>query len=254
MPRPHGNIRLYLPSRLLCGTTIRLDGRSAHYLGAVMRAAPGTPLRMFNEQDGEWQARLSAQHKRCWEALIERQTRPAAAEPGPVIAVGSIRRERMELAVEKATELGVQRIHPLLTERTAHRHPSPERLRAIAIEAAEQCGRLTVPEIAAAEPLAAFLDAQPRDQRLFLLHPDPSAVPFAVAVGGSWRDPPTPAGLTFLIGPEGGWSEQEVDRVLRVPDAVPLSLGPRVLRSETAVIAALACYQAIAAAVPSPTS
>jgi 16S rRNA (uracil1498-N3)-methyltransferase len=254
MPRPHGNIRLYLTSRLLCGTTIRLEGRSAHYLGTVMRAEPGMPLRVFNEQDGEWQATLSGQHKRCWDALIETQTRPATAEPGPTIAVGSIRRERMELAVEKATELGVQRIQPLLTERTAHRHPSPERLRAIAIEAAEQCGRLTIPEIAAAGPFAAFLDGQPRDQRLFLLHPSPSALPFAIAIGGWRRDHPAPPPMTFLIGPEGGWSEQEVERVLRLPDAVPVSLGPRVLRAETAVIAALACYQAIIAAAPSPIS
>jgi 16S rRNA (uracil1498-N3)-methyltransferase len=254
MQRPHGNIRLYLPLPLQSGTAVRLEGRNAHYLGTVMRAGPGTFLRVFNEQDGEWQATLGAPHKRSWEALIEGQTRPAAPEPGPVIALGSIRRERMELATEKATELGAQGIQPLLTERTAHRHPSPERLRAIAIEAAEQCGRMTIPEIATAEHLAGFIERQPVHHRVFLLDLTPSAIPLAAALEAWQRDAPLSPAVTFIIGPEGGWSEPEINRVLRLPAAVPVSLGPRVLRSETAAMAALACYQAFVGAGPAPTS
>jgi 16S rRNA (uracil1498-N3)-methyltransferase len=210
-----------------------LEEAQSRYLGTVMRRAVGDRLRLFNGRDGEWQARIVTLGKRGVLAEAEAMLRPQAPEPDHWLLLSIIKREALEWAVEKATELGASEIHLLITARSQPARPNPERLRAIAIEAAEQCERLTVPVIHPPRPLDAVL----RDW--------PTGRPLVAAIERGGDAPPDgrsgPAGL--LIGPEGGFDPKELDAMRRLPFLVPASLGPLILRAETAAIVGLALLQ-----------
>jgi 16S rRNA (uracil1498-N3)-methyltransferase len=210
-----------------------LDEARSRYLGAVMRRAVGDRLRLFNGRDGEWQARIVTLGKRGALAEAEALLRPQAAEDDHWLLLSIIKREALEWAVEKATELGVAEIHPIVTARSQPARPNPDRLRAIATEAAEQCERLTVPVIHAPRPLAAAL----RDW--------PAGRPLVAAIERGEDAPLTPqtGPAALLIGPEGGFDPKELDAMRRLPFLVPASLGPRILRAETAAIVGLALLQ-----------
>ena len=152
--------QLRLASRLEPGASLRLDAPRAHYLTHVLRLRAGAPLRVFNAEDGEWRAVLAAVGKRDATLELAEQVRPPSPEPGPVLHFAPIRRSRLDWLVEKAVELGVGGLVPLLTERTVVKLENPERLRAIVVEAAEQCERLSVPELAAPRPFGAWLAAR----------------------------------------------------------------------------------------------
>ncbi|MFO1069323.1 MAG: 16S rRNA (uracil(1498)-N(3))-methyltransferase [Geminicoccaceae bacterium] len=231
--------RLFVDAPLAAGTPVRLERQQAHYLVNVMRVAAGGPVALFNGRDGEWLARLGG--GRAPELLPETLLRPQAEEPGPILLFAPIKRPRLEWLVEKAVELGVARLVPVLTERTVVRPESAERLRAKAIEAAEQCGRLGVPALDEPGTLLAAVDAIGRDTR----------VAFADEAGDApsllellERD----AGVgALLVGPEGGFAPAE-RRALRGHPAVrPVSLGPTVLRAETAALYASTVWAAVAA-------
>jgi 16S rRNA (uracil1498-N3)-methyltransferase len=229
-----GSIRLFVAAPLHEGAEIAAAPGQAHYLQNVMRRAAGDTLRLFNGMDGEWDARIVAARRDRLLLRAEHLTRPQAAEGDLWLAFAPLKRDLTELVVEKATELGVAKILPVLTERTNAARLSADRLAAIATEAAEQCERLSVPAIAAAQKFADFLAGWPSDRSLIAAL-ERAAVPRLRAARG-------PAGL--LVGPEGGFAPSELDALRRHPLVEPASLGPRILRAETACIVGLGLLQA----------
>lgn len=229
--------RLFVSAKLAAAAQVILDERQAHQLLHVLRLRVGAEARLFNGDDGEWSGRIAAARRRTVEVVLEGQVRPPVPEPGPTLVFAPIRKSRLEWLVEKAVELGAARLVPVLTRRTVARLENPARLQAIAIEAAEQCERLTVPSLEAPRPLADWLRA--RDTALPLLFADERgrATPLLTAMAGL-------DDAEILIGPEGGFAPEERQQVLELPAMVPVSLGPRILRAETAALYALACWDA----------
>jgi 16S rRNA (uracil1498-N3)-methyltransferase len=226
--------RLFVDPELAEGIVLPLEGGQAHYLATVLRLGTGAPVMLCDDRTGEWRAVVESVSKRSLSLRVETRMRPREAVPDLWLLTAPIRRERFEWIVEKATELGVARIVPVLTERTNREKLNPARLRAHMVEAAEQCERTALPMLAEAVKLDALLEGW-----------DPSrALLFADEAGG--RDmaslkPRCPAAI--LIGPEGGFSDAERARILAVPGVLQLGLGPRILRADTAVVAAIAQFQ-----------
>lgn len=243
MSRHHTLPRLFLSPELLeapaPGTTCPMAADQARYLGTVLRRGEGDMVRLFNARDGEWLARIAAVRRdRGTFTLVERLRQPAE-EPGCVLAFALLKRDATDLVMRMGTELGVSRFVPLITERTVGQRVNGDRLEAIAREAAEQCERLTVPEVAAPVRLPDFLGNWPAAQSLFMAverleGPDAQQEAFVGARAGDG----------ILIGPEGGFSETELDAARGRLFVTPITLGDRVLRAETAVAAALALFDA----------
>ena len=211
----------------------------AHYLGNVMRRGVGDAVRLFNGRDGEWLARIAAIRKDKAVLAVEGQLRPQAPEADIWLVFAPLKRDATDMLVQKATELGVAALLPVFTERTNTARLNLERLRAIAVEAAEQSERLSVPVLREAVDLPALLGAWPAGRVLYV------AVERSQAQG--LRPMKGPAGLLpagLLIGPEGGLSRQDHEILMIGEKSVGVSLGPRVLRAETAAIVGLALLQA----------
>ena len=219
---------------LAAGTLLSATPAQAHYLGTVMRRGPGATLRLFNGHDGEWEARIVTQSRTAVRLEVTAQRRPQGQEPDLWLAFAPLKRDAIDLVAQKATELGAAALLPVLTRRTVAARVNLDRLAAIATEAAEQCERLTVPRIAAPQTLPALLSAWPAGRPLFAAIERTAAPPLA-----PWR---APCGL--LIGPEGGFAPEELDELDRHALVKPASLGPRILRAETAAIVGLALLQA----------
>ena len=227
--------RLFVRVALSGGATVELDAGQANYLGNVMRLKEGSELLVFDGSTGEWLARIAEAGKKRMVLAVERQTRALEQVPDVCLAFAPVKRTQTDWLVEKATELGVAKLQPVVTRRTIAERVKLERLESIAIEAAEQCGRTMLPAIAEPMPLKTFLSDSGR------------ALYFADEGGGK------PAALAFksgpatiLIGPEGGFTDEERTAIRAAPGAVAISLGPRILRAETAALAALAAYMAVA--------
>jgi 16S rRNA (uracil1498-N3)-methyltransferase len=219
---------------LSSGESIELDPPQVNYLGNVLRMGEGAELLLFDGQSGEWLARIAEAEKRRIILSVERQTREAETVPDLWLAFAPVKRAQTDWLVEKATELGAARLIPVMTRRTVAERVKLERLEAIAIEAAEQCGRTLLPQIAEPVALKDVLNAQ-------------RTVYFAYEAGGEpAAEAFKPGAALILTGPEGGFTEEERAAVRAAPTAVPISLGPRILRAETAALAALAAYMAIA--------
>jgi 16S rRNA (uracil1498-N3)-methyltransferase len=216
------------------GAELDVTPGQAHYLAVVMRRAIGDPVRLFNGRDGEWEGRILALKRDRVRLAVERQLRAQAAEPDLWLAFAPLKRDATELAVQKATELGVAVLLPVLTARTNAARVNTGRLAAIATEAAEQCERLTVPRIAAPQRLTHLLASWPSGRPLYVALERAVAPPLPRANG--------PAGL--LVGPEGGFAPAELDELHGHPFVRQVSLGPRILRAETAAIVGLALLQA----------
>ena len=233
-------IRLFVEASLEAGTAVALASGQAHYLRNVMRRKPGDRIRLFNGHDGEWEGTVETLAP--GRAGIRLGTRLAAQPPVPDLRLlfAPLKAERTRFAVEKATELGVGAIHPVLTRYGQTKRVNVERLRAHAIEAAEQCGRLEVPRIAPPCPLPDALGDWAPERRLLVCDPEARST-MAEAVGGD-----SSASWAILIGPEGGFAPAERRLLADHPAAAHARLGPRILRAETAVAAALACWQALA--------
>ncbi len=235
-------VRLFVDLPLAAGAPIALRREQAHYLGGVMRQGAGDVVALFNGRDGEWRARIDHIHRGNAALQCVDLVRAQTAEPDLWLLVAPIRKARFELVVEKATELGVAAIHPVVTRRSEVREAKAERLTAIAIEAAEQCERLTVPAIAEAQPLARLLDRWPSGRHLFMCDEARDSPAMAAALAAS------PSGsAAILIGPEGGFAPEERELLRARPFVTPVSLGPRVLRAETAAIVAVSLWQMLAA-------
>jgi 16S rRNA (uracil1498-N3)-methyltransferase len=232
---PRSLPRLYVREPMAEGATIALEPKQAHYLGNVMRKGAGDELLIFDGRSGEWLARIVEAGKKSMTLSVERRTREAEVLPKLTLAFAPVKRAQTDWLVEKATELGVSKLQPVITRRTVAERVKLERLEAIAIEAAEQCGRTVLPEIAEPLSLERFLGAA--------THP----IYFADEQGGEpVATAMTPGIAAIVVGPEGGFSDEERSLVRRHPHAVAISLGPRILRAETAALAAVSGYMALA--------
>jgi 16S rRNA (uracil1498-N3)-methyltransferase len=229
-------IRLYVDQPLAPGQAVRLSPDQAHYLTGVMRLAAGAPVLLFNGRDGEWRATLTDASKRGALAVADAQTRPLHLPPDVWLLFAPIKKARTDFIVEKAVELGVSRILPVQTRHTNSERIRQDRLQAHAIEAAEQCGATCVPEVTDLQPLDRLLAKWPEDRRLYWCDETAIGQPAALS--------PAPGPAAILIGPEGGFSAEEAARLRTKPNVTPLSLGPRILRADTAAVAALTLWQA----------
>ena len=230
-------IRLYVPHDLAPGAQLTLDEGQSRYLSAVMRQTVGDTLAVFNGRDGEWRVSVATVGKRAVTLTALSCARPQHAGPDLDLMIALVKRGRLETIIEKAAELGARRVRLVTTERTNADHIRVERLRAIAMEAAEPTGRLDVPQIAEPVKLDRLLaDWDPARRLLFCDEAgDAPTVLEAVTTPGPWA---------ILIGPEGGFSPGERDRLRALPYAAATTLGPRILRADTAAISALTLWQA----------
>jgi 16S rRNA (uracil1498-N3)-methyltransferase len=219
------------------GAKVELDARQANYLGKVMRLGDGAELLLFDGRSGEWLARVAEVSKKRMVLSVEQRTREPETVPDVWLAFAPVKRAQTDWLVEKATELGAARLIPVITQRTIAERVKLERLKAITIEAAEQCGRTRLPEID--EPMALKHLLGYRDASRMLYFADES--------GGEWAPDVFTAGPCILLtGPEGGFTGEERAAIRSAPNSVAVSLGPRILRAETAALAALAAYMAVA--------
>jgi 16S rRNA (uracil1498-N3)-methyltransferase len=232
-------IRLFVPQDLGPQAALPLDQGQSRYLAAVMRLTVGDELLVFNGRDGEWRAAIETVAKRTVVLRTVAMERPQAAGPDLDLLIALVKRGRLETIVEKAAELGARQVRPVITERTNADHTRIDRLRTIAIEAAEQTGRLDVPEVAEPVKLATLLADWGEDRRLLFCDEAGDALPMLEALkaagGGSWA---------ILIGPEGGFSPKERERLRGLKVTTAASLGPRILRADTAAISAMTLWQA----------
>jgi len=244
--------RLFVEADLASGIEAPLSEAQAHYLRHVMRRADGAPLLLFNGRDGEWRATLALRGKKAAVAAVGERTREQAAEPDLWLCFAPIKRARIDAIAEKATELGVALLQPVLTQHTAVERVNVERLRANAIEAAEQTERLTVPEVRQPVELAKLLADWPADRRLLMADETGGGPPIAEALS-ALDEQARAAPWAILIGPEGGFAAAELAAVRRMKNVTAVGLGPRILRADTAALAALACWQALVGDWRKPT-
>ena len=224
------SIRLYVPAPIAQGAEIALGEAQSHYLANVLRAASGDTLRVFDGTSGEWRAAVTTISRKKVVLTAQAQTRPQAPEPDAWLCFALLKRAKTDMAVEKATELGVSVIQPIITARTNADHVNLDRLRAIATEAAEQCERLEVPEIRPPLPLAKLMAGWPAERALFIADERRTGTLLG----------PAPGPVALMTGPEGGFTETELEAIARTPQVTRTSLGARILRAETAAIAGLA--------------
>jgi 16S rRNA (uracil1498-N3)-methyltransferase len=237
-------IRLYVDHVLTEDSAFDLDRQQAHYLRHVMRLGTGDTVHLFNGRDGEWRGMIAiAGRARATVTPLER-VGDQTAGPDLWLAFAPVKRSRIDLIAEKATELGAAAIIPVMTENTSVSRVNLDRLRANTIEAAEQCGRLTLPEIRQPAGLADLLANWPDGRRLMVCDETGGGEPVIDALhrikGASESD-----SWCILTGPEGGFSPSELDLLAEIPIVTRVGLGPRILRADTAAIAALVCWQAV---------
>ena len=233
-------VRLYLDQPLSRGGTATADSGQAHYLRSVMRLGPGSTVHVFNGRDGEWAAEIGRLDRRTCVLQIGEQRRQPAPEPDISLAFAPLKAAQIDFLVQKAVELGVTSLHPLMTERTQVTRVNTGRLRANAVEAAEQCERLSVPSLTEPVPLSDFLAAWPSDRSL-LAAIERQQAPSLAETLHELRPP-----LGLLTGPEGGFAPAELDALRARHNVKAVNLGPRILRAETAAVAGLAVVQALA--------
>ena len=233
---PKSLSRLFVRANLSEGARVEVDPAQANYLGNVMRLGEGAELLVFDGQSGEWLARIAEAGKKRMSLAIVRKTREAEAIPDVWLAFAPVKRAQTDWLIEKATELGAARLLPVITHRTIAERVKLERLRAIAVEAAEQCGRTRLPEIVEPLTLKKLLAERGSERRLY----------FADEAGGERAaEAFEPGPALILTGPEGGFGDEERAAIRAAPNAVAISLGPRILRAETAALAALAAYMVV---------
>jgi len=237
--------RIYLDAPLTAGQEVPLDRDQANYLLNVLRLQRGAAVLLFNGRDGEWRASLAGQGKRALSALVGERLREQPPAGDLHFLFAPLKHARLDYLVQKAVELGVSRLQPVITRHTQVARVNLERMRANVIEAAQQCGVLNLPDVA--EP-AVFSAAVGDSERLLIFCDENAEVSdpvAALASAGARLPQDRPAPLAVLIGPEGGFAEDERAALRQRPNVLRLSLGPRILRADTAAAAALALVQAV---------
>jgi 16S rRNA (uracil1498-N3)-methyltransferase len=234
---PKSLSRLFVRTPLSERARVELDAGQANYLGNVLRMKEGAELLLFDGATGEWLARVAEAGRKRMTLTVERRTRDVEAIPDVWLAFAPVKRARIDWLVEKATELGAARLIPVTTQRTVVERLNLHRLRAHIIEAAEQCGRTVLAELAEPLSLLRFLE-QHQPERVLYFADEAGGEPAAHAF--------KPGAATILTGPEGGFTDDERATIRAAPGAHPISLGPRILRAETAALAALAAYMVVA--------
>jgi 16S rRNA (uracil1498-N3)-methyltransferase len=229
--------RLYVDMILENGLAVDLDGPAANYLGAVLRLGSGDEVKLFDNRTGEWLARVEQGSRKKVRLSVLRRLREREEVPDLWLLFAPIKRGRIDWVVERATELGVALLQPVLTRRTIVDRINEDRLRAHIIEAAEQCERTALPVLEAARPLDKLLQDWPADRNLYFAD-ESGGAPLVTAAA------PGPAAI--LIGPEGGFTEAERASIRQLARSRPVSLGPRILRADTAAVAAIGVWMATA--------
>ncbi|MCW9035996.1 MAG: 16S rRNA (uracil(1498)-N(3))-methyltransferase [Rhodospirillales bacterium] len=232
--------RLFVESPLGDGLCPDLTPGQAHYLRNVMRMEPGNAVITFNGKDGEWLAEVATLGKKNGSLKLINSIRPQGPEPDIWLLFAPIKKTRIDFLVEKATELGVSSLHPVITKRTIVSRVNLERMKANVLEASEQCERLTLPTLVEPQPLAQTIASWSAERTLYVLDETGNGKTIQQTI----LDAKGPAAL--LIGPEGGFAPEELQALLEKPFVTSISLGPRILRADTAAVAALACWQALA--------
>jgi 16S rRNA (uracil1498-N3)-methyltransferase len=238
--RSRSSVRLYVEAPLGQDAPVGCTPSQAHYLGNVRRMRAGDELLVFNGRDGEWLAEIVALRRGDCELVARERTREQAGGPDVHYLFAPLKKARLDYMVQKATEMGVAALRPVITRRTQAERVNAERMRANVIEAAEQCGVLRVPEILEPQRLDAALHGWPSERILIFAD---EAAPIASPIEALEAVPRGPAAL--LIGPEGGFDEAERAMLRRQPFVHAISLGPRVVRADTAAVAALALVNAV---------
>ncbi len=230
--------RLFLERALAEGSAIDLERAQSHYLLNVLRMKAGDTLLVFNGKDGEWHARITEARKKACRLAISGQTRPQPETPDLHYLFAPLKQARLDYMIQKAVEMGAGRLSPVLTQYTQVSRVNQDRLRANAIEAAEQCGILSIPPIDVPQKLDAVISGWAEDRALIYCD-ERSANADARTDLTALRGKP----IAVLIGPEGGFSDSEREMLTSLPFVKPISLGPRILRADTAAVAALALVQ-----------
>lgn len=233
---PRSAPRLFVPDPLASGQIVVLDGQQAHYLGKVMRVREGDTVILCDDMTGEWAARVGQVGKHRVDVTVTERLRPREAVPDLWLCPALLKKDRFDLVLEKATELGVGCIQPLLTRRCVADKLNHERAQSIIVEAAEQCARTALPHLAEPVKLDALLAGWPEDRALFFADEN-GGEPAAAAFAANRASP-----AAILTGPEGGFDDAERAAIRAHPAARPITLGPRILRGETAAIAATALW------------
>jgi 16S rRNA (uracil1498-N3)-methyltransferase len=239
----NSKIRLYINRHLKSGVEILLDKDESHYLLNVMRLGAGEEVALFNGVDGEWSATITQSSKKIACAIIHAELRPQSIEPDVWLVFAPIKKARIDFIAQKATELGASKLVPIMTKHTAMERVKLERLQANAKESAEQCGRLQVPEVMDVMKFDVLMASWPQD-RLIMFCDEGLSGSSAIEVLKSQSNDISSKWAIF-IGPEGGWSEDERQILKKQKGCVVVSLGPRVLRADTAAISALTLFQSI---------
>ncbi len=237
--------RLYLPDDLREGALIAVALGQAHHLANVLRREIGDELLVFNGRDGEFSGRIASRAKREIAIRLDARVREQTQSPDLWLCFAPLKKNAIDFLIEKGTELGATRFQPVTTARTNTDRVNIDRLRQNAIEAAEQCELLAVPEMAPIVPLDRLIGEWPRDRRLLCCAEQGPAAPIADVLAGFTRVVSPPHGWAILCGPEGGFEEAELDRLANLPFVSLVGLGPRILRADTAALMALAVFQSI---------
>ena len=234
----NAKVRLYVEHPLGQGQSVPLDRDQAHYLFGVMRLGVGASVALFNGRDGEWRAEVAEAGKRGGVLACVEQSKPLQLPPDLWLLFAPIKKARTDFIVEKAAEMGAARIQPVQTDFTNSERIRQDRLQAHAVEAAEQCGGTYVPEVGDLKKLSRLLDQWPEERQLMFC--DEAEVGNALQLAAEGQ---SDAPWAILIGPEGGFSEAERKRLHALPQSHVVSLGPRILRADTAAVAAMTLWQ-----------
>ena len=245
-------IRLYVEAPLAAGATVAASAEQHHYLRNVMRTPAGAAVRLFNGRDGEWLATVEARGRKETALAVTARTRRQTAGPDLWLCFAPVKKARIDFVAQKASELGVSALQPVMTRHTQVARVNLERLRANAVEAAEQCARLSVPAVFPPRTLEALVGDWPPERHILLLDETQTGIPIVDTLRrrGDARGRP----WAVFVGPEGGYAPEELDLLRRLPNVTPVGLGGRLLRADTAAVAALACWQAVLGDWTAPTN